>query len=210
LAERSRLTPNVSKEKDMMKTADLLSLFQKYRGDAIVVPGRGGRHWVNISTRPQLDVPLGDPAMGGHAGFAFGLAMALPHRKVVLFDSEGDLQMSLAVLMTIAEQKPANFYHFMLDNECYATTGGQPVPNAKNARYELIAQGAGYPRAFAFDDLGAFGNALPGILEQKGPVFVALKVAPEIENEAIGKRKRWMTRTRERAIADLREALKIA
>src|SRR3954468_20732685 len=189
----------------MFKTADMLNVFQKYRGDAIVVPGRGGRHWINISQKEKLDVPLGDPAMGGHAGFAFGLAMALPHRKVVLFDSEGDLQMSLGVLMTVAEQKPTNFYHFMLDNECYATTGGQPVPNAKDVHYDPIAKGAGYPRACPSDELDAFSKALPDILEQKGPVFVALKVVPEIENEAIDKRKRWMKRTREQAIRDLQQ-----
>ena len=194
----------------MFKTADMLQIFQKYRGDAIVIPGRGGRHWINISTRPNLDVPLGDPAMGGHAGFGLGLALALPQKKVILFDSEGDIQMSLGVLMTIAEQKPANFYHFMLDNECYATTGGQPVPNAKNVAYDVIAKGAGYPRAFAFDDLDAFAKALPDILEKKGPVFVALKVVPEIENEAIGQRRRWMTRTREQAIKDMQKELQIA
>ena len=46
----------------------------------------------------HLDVPLGDPAMGGHAGFALGLALAQPNRKVVLFDSEGDILMSLGML----------------------------------------------------------------------------------------------------------------
>src|SRR5687768_11591330 len=193
----------------MFYTADMLKIFQKHRGDAIVVPGRGGRHWIEISTNEKLDVPLGDPAMGGHAGFAFGLAMALPHRKVVLFDSEGDLQMSLGILMTVAEQKPANFYHFMLDNECYATTGGQPVPNAKNVAYDLIAKGAGYPRSFAFDELDAFSKALPDILEQPGPVFVAMKVVPEVENEAIGKRKRWRKRSQPQVVADLRQELRI-
>ena len=194
----------------MFKTADMLKIFDKHRGDAIVVPGRGGRHWIDISRKDTLDVPLGDPAMGGHCGFAFGLAMALPHRKVVLFDSEGDLQMSLGVLMSVAEQKPANFYHFMLDNECYATTGGQPVPNAKDVRYDLIAKGSGYPRAFAFSELDEFSKALPDILEQKGPVFVALKVVPEIENEAIGKRRKWMTRTRQQSIAAMRKEVGIA
>ena len=62
--------------------------------------------------------------------------------------------MSLGALPTIAEQAPKNFYHFMLDNECYATTGGQPVPNAKNVAYDVMARGAGYPQAFAFDDAG--------------------------------------------------------
>jgi thiamine pyrophosphate-dependent acetolactate synthase large subunit-like protein len=194
----------------MFKTADMLKIFDKYRGDAIVVPGRGGKFWIDISRKESLDIPLGDPAMGGHCGFAFGLAMAVPQRKVVLFDSEGDLQMSLSVLMSVAEQKPANFYHFMLDNECYATTGGQPVPNAKDVRYDLIAKGAGYPRAFAFSELGEFEKALPDILEQKGPVFAALKIFPEIENEAIGKRRKWMTRTRQQSIAAMRKEVGVA
>src|SRR5678815_2386361 len=162
----------------VFQTADMLRIFNAHRGDAIVVPGRGGPHWNKISTRPGRDVPLGDPAMGGHAGFALGLALARPADRVVLFDSEGDLPMSLGILPTVAELAPANFYHFMLDNECYATTGGQPVPNAKNVAYDQMALAAGYPRAFAFDDLGAFTKALPDILENKGPVFVAMKVKP--------------------------------
>lgn len=193
----------------MFPTADMLRIFQAHRGDAIVVPGRGGRHWAQISTRPNRDVPVGDPAMGGHASFALGLALALPAERVVLFDSEGDLLMSLGILPTVAEQAPANFYHFMLDNECYATTGGQPVPNAKNVAYDAVARGCGYPRAYAFDQLDDFAAALPGILAQPGPVFVALKVTPEVENVPIGQRPRWQTRTRVRVIEDLRAELGI-
>ena len=192
----------------MFDTSEMLKVFAKYRGDAIVVSGRGGKHWINISDT-ALDIPLGDPAMGGHCGFAFGLAMALPQRKIILFDSEGDLQMSLGILVSVAEQKPTNFYHFVLDNECYATTGGQPVPNAQNVKYDLIALGAGYPRAFAFDQLDALSKALPDILEKKGPVFVAMKVKPEIENEAIGNRRRWRTRSQPQVVADLKKELRI-
>src|SRR5438045_4923050 len=108
--------------------------------------------------------------MGGHAGFGLGLALARPELKLVLFDSEGDILMSLGILATIAEQAPANFYHFMLDNECYATTGGQPVPNAANVAYDVIARGAGYPRAVCFTELSEFSRSLPGILAQQGPV----------------------------------------
>ena len=193
----------------MMQTAEMLKAFARHRGDAIVISGRGGRHWINISEGPY-DMPLGDPAMGGHSGFGLGLALALPHRKVVLFDSEGDLQMNLGVLITAAEQKPANFYHFLLDNECYATTGGQPVPNAKNVKYEELARAAGYPRVFAFTELDPLAKALPDILENKGPVFVAMKVVPEIENEAIGHRRKWRVRSQPQVVADLKKALQIA
>ena len=194
----------------MMRIAEALEAFRPYREDAIVVPGRGGRYWVEQSGNEKLDAPLGDPAMGGHAGFALGLALARPERKLVLFDSEGDILMSLGMLATIAEQAPANFYHFLLDNEVYATTGGQPVPNAKNIAYDRLALAAGYPRAHAFDEIGDLARELPAILSRPGPAFVALKVYPEVENEPIGRRRRWQTRSRDQVLADLRGELGIA
>jgi pyruvate/2-oxoacid:ferredoxin oxidoreductase beta subunit len=194
----------------MMDTVEVLKLFNQHRGDAIVVPGRGGRLWVDITTRPNLDLALGDPAMGGHGAFAFGLAMARPERKVVVFDSEGDVQMGLGILLSIAEQRPTNFYHFMLDNECYATTGGQPVPNAKNAAYDVIARGAGYPCTHTFDQLDEFAKQLPKILSEPGPVFVALKVLANVQNKPIGQRPKWMTRARDQQIRDLQRELGIA
>ncbi len=194
----------------MINIVELLKLFQQHRGDAIVIPGRAGRFWVDISTCPSRDLALADPAMGGHAAFAFGVALAQPAQKVVLLDSEGDVQMGMGILATIAEHRPANFYHFLLDNECYATTGGQPVPNAKQVAYDVIARGAGYATAYAYNNLESVAVNLKRILAERGPVFVALKVAPEIQNQPIGKRKRWMSRTRDQQIADLQRELGIA
>ena len=193
----------------MLPMGEMLKIFQQYRGDAIVIPGRGGRHWTDISTKPNRDVPMGDPAMGGCASFALGLALAQPDKKVVVFDSEGDLLMNLGILATIAEQQPKNFYHFLLDNECYATTGGQPVPNANNVAYDVIARGAGYPQAFAYDNLESLAANIQSILSRPGPVFVAMKVVPEIENIPIGRRKRWRTRSREEVLKSLQEELGI-
>jgi phosphonopyruvate decarboxylase len=190
----------------MMHTADVLKVFAEHRGDAIVISGRGGRHWMQISDT-ALDLPLGDPAMGGHSGFGLGLALAQPDKRVVLFDSEGDILMSLGQLPTIAEQAPANFYHFILDNGVYATTGGQPVPGAKNVDYAAIARASGYPRAHSFSVLDDFSRELPGILAAPGPVFVALKVLPEVENTPIGQRVRWRKRTADKVVGDVRDAL---
>ncbi len=194
----------------MMDTADVLKAFGRHRGNAVVVPGRGGRHWVEISDKPNRDVPLGDPAMGGHASFAMGLALAQPGEKIVLFDSDGDIQMSLGILATIAEQQPKNFYHFMLDNECDATTGGQPVPNAQTIAYHDVARACGYPRAYAYDNLESFSTDVGRILDEPGPVFVWLKVRPEIENQPIGSRSQWRTRSQVQVVKDLKKELGIA
>lgn len=190
----------------MMHTADLIEAFARHRGDAIVISGRGGRHWIQHSDT-ALDIPLGDPAMGGHAGFGLGLALAQPGKRVVLFDSEGDILMSLGQLPTIAEQAPANFYHFVLDNEVYATTGGQPVPGSKVVDYAGIARSSGYPRAMNFSDIDAFTHALPGILGAPGPVFVSCKVYPEVENTPIGQRVRWRKKSAAEVVRGLRGAL---
>jgi thiamine pyrophosphate-dependent acetolactate synthase large subunit-like protein len=190
----------------MMHTADLLKAFAPHRGDAIVISGRGGRHWIGISDT-VMDIPLGDPAMGGHAGFGLGLALAQPGKRVVLFDSEGDILMSLGQLATIAEQAPANFYHFILDNEVYATTGGQPVPGAKIVDYAGLAKAAGYPTAVNIAELDDFTTRLPGLLATRGPVFCALKVHPEVENTPIGQRVRWRRKSADKVVADLRGAL---
>jgi thiamine pyrophosphate-dependent acetolactate synthase large subunit-like protein len=193
----------------MIDTAEMLKVFNRYRGDAIVVPGRGGRHWVEISGRRNRDVELGDPAMGGHASFALGLALAQPREKIVLFDSDGDVQMGMGILATIAEQRPRNFYHFMLDNEVYATTGGQPVPNAGTLAYDGLARACGYPRAYACDNLETFSINVERILAEPGPVFVWLKVRPEIENKPIGSRSQWRKRSQSQVVADLRKELGI-
>ena len=114
------------------------------------------------------------------------------------------------MLATIAEQAPANFYHFLLDNEIYATTGGQPVPNARKIAYDKLALAAGYPHAHAFTEATDLQREIGGILSRPGPVFVWLKVYPEVENEPIGRRSRWQTRTRDQVLADLRTGLGIA
>jgi len=193
----------------MMDTAEMLKSFNRHRGNAIVVPGRGGRHWVKLSDQPNRDLPLGDPAMGGHASFALGLALALPKERVVLFDSEGDVQMGMGILATIAEQQPRNFYHFMLDNQCYATTGGQPVPNATAIAYDAIARACGYTRVNAYDNLESFAINVGRILSEPGPVFTWLKVRPEVESQPIGARSKWRTRSQVQAILDLRRELGI-
>ena len=191
----------------MMETAEVLKVFAKHRGDAIVIPGRGGRHWVQISSRPNLDLPVGDPAMGGHASFALGVALAQPERKVVVFDSEGDLLMGLGSLATIAEQQPRNLCHLLLDNGCYATTGGQPVPNAQSVAYDALARAAGYGQTYRFDNLETFAIEIRRVLDATGPVFVWLKILPEVENRPIKERTKWQNRSREEVITSLRREL---
>ena len=193
----------------MIDAKDVFKAFQEHRGDTIVsAAGTAGRHWRDFSTNERRDISLGG-AMGQTTSAALGLALGLPDEKVVLFDAEGSLLMNLGALASIAGMKPKNFYHFLLDNECYATTGGQPVPNSQDIDYAVMAQGAGYAATYNFDDLEEFSTSVGEIMEQTGPVFVAIKVVPEVENAPIGLRERRPTRGRAETINTLREELGI-
>ncbi len=194
----------------MLNPVDIFNAFNAHRGDAIVsVTGTAGRHWGDISEDPNRDIALGG-AMGHTTSAAFGLALGLPDEKVVLFDAEGSLLMNLGVIASIAGKKPANFYHFVLDNECYATTGGQPVPNSAEIDYAAMAKGAGYASAYNIDDLEEFAGSIESIMQEQGPVLVAMKIQPEIQNLPIGLRERRVTRSRTETIDDLRAELGIA
>ncbi len=193
----------------MFNAADMFKAFAKHRGKAIVIPtGTSGRHWRTNSTNEKRDAALGG-SMGQTTSACLGLALGLPNEKVCLFDSEGALLMNLGIMATIAGKQPKNFYHFLMDNECYATTGGQPVANAQNIDYAGLAKSAGYAATYHFDNLEDFTTNVGKILTQTGPVFISMKIKPEVENEPIGRRVRVPARPRAQVISDLRQDLGI-
>ena len=193
----------------MIEAIKVFETFQKHRGNSIVhVQGTSGYHWNDITQNPNRDINF-DDAMGQSTSAIFGLALGLKNEKVVHFDTEGALLMNLGVLASIAGKRPKNFVHFLLDNECYATTGGQPVPNAEYIDYAQMAAAAGYPVTYNFTDLEELTTSMEKIMNTKGPVFVAIKINPEIENLPMGLRENHHTRTILQTINDLRKELNI-
>ncbi len=194
----------------MIKSTDVFRVFEPHRGKSIVTTsGTAGRNWADSSKNPERDISMGS-AMGQTTSAAFGLAMGLPDEKIVLFDSEGALLMNLGVLASIAGKQPKNFVHFLLDNEVYATTGGQPVPNNTNIDYAGMAKAIGYASVHHFEDLEDFATQVESIMSEEGPVFISIKVIPEIENMPVGMRERRPSRSRPETIADLRQELGIS
>ena len=193
----------------MIEAKKVFEAFQEHRENAIVaVQGTSGHHWNEITTNPNRDISLGG-AMGQSTSAVFGLALGLENEKVFHFDTEGALLMNLGVLASIAGKRPKNFVHFLLDNGCYATTGGQPVPNGEDINYAQMAAAAGYSATYNFSDLEELTTSLEEIMNTEGPVFVAIKINPEIENLPMGLREKRKSRSRAQTINDLRKELNI-
>jgi len=114
-------------------------------------------------------------SMGQVASIALGLAMTRPERVVAL-DGDGNLLMGFGALALIGGLRPPNLYHLVLDNGCYATTGGQPALS-QQVDLAAAASGCGYPwsrRCLAGGDARA---AMESWLAAPGPAFLGLAVS---------------------------------
>ena len=65
------------------------------------------------------------------------------------------------------------------------TSGFQPTPAAERLDFAAMALGAGYEAAYEIDDLGVLRERLPSILNERGPVLVALKVELETSRKEV-------------------------
>src|SRR5213593_4478020 len=79
-------------------------------------------------------------SMGLASSVGLGLALARPDLRVFVLDGDGSLLMNLGSLATIGLLRPANLMVVVMDNEEYATTGGQPTPTANGADLEAAAR----------------------------------------------------------------------
>jgi sulfopyruvate decarboxylase subunit beta len=79
-------------------------------------------------------------SMGLASSIGLGLALAKPDLRVIVLDGDGSLLMNLGSLATIGLLQPKNLLVIVMDNELYATTGGQPTPTARGADIAAAAR----------------------------------------------------------------------
>lgn len=159
-----------------MKRFDCLkSLAAMLDPDDIVVANVGpiSREWnaVRPSEANLLQVNLGVCAAVG-----LGVAITLPHRRVVILDGDGNLLLNLASLADMANQGLKNVLHIVLDNETYEGGGGLPSATAGKADLALIAKGAGIENARVVTAHDAFEKAAGEALGSAGHHFIVAKV----------------------------------
>lgn len=127
-----------------MQRFDCLKAVAGDARDALAVcTGWGAREWWAV--RPSGG-NLKTRTLGLVSSVAAGLALALPHRKVIAIDGDGAFLMNLCGLPTIARQSPPNLIHLLFDNEVYEASGGTATAS-RVADAVTLATGAGYKNA---------------------------------------------------------------
>src|SRR6188508_1885683 len=129
-------------------------------GDAAIVASLGHPAYDLFAAgdRPRNFYTWG--SMGLASSIGLGLALARPDVRVYVLDGDGSLLMNLGSLATIGLVQPANFVLVVMDNEQFATTGGQPTPTSRGADLDAVARAMRVPLTLTVRDGGALSAAL--------------------------------------------------
>ena len=80
---------------------------------------------VFAETGEDYDVFFMQGSMGLAPAIGLGMALNTP-LDVVVINGDGSLLMSMGTTHTLRDKGPANLYHYVLDNGCHESVGGQP------------------------------------------------------------------------------------
>lgn len=143
----------------------------------LVILSLGGAvdEWYNAAPHMR-EASLFQQQLGCVTGEAFGLAVGLPHRRIVSLDTDGGLLFNLGILATLGNEQPANLFVVVWDNEQYQSIGG-PVTHTAKGRVDLaaIARGAGVEKAFTAETLEEFDAHCAAGLAASEPYIVVAK-----------------------------------
>ena len=153
--------------------------------DELVVTSQSGQRieWSHLS---QHGGNLLVGMMGCAVGVGMGLALALPHRKVIVLDSDGSTLLSLFNLPTLGNLQPKNLVVYIFDNGVYSGSRiSYPTATSGNTDLEAMAKGAGIKNAMTIQELEHFKKDGLAALERNELGFVVCKVEESLMHREI-------------------------
>jgi thiamine pyrophosphate-dependent acetolactate synthase large subunit-like protein len=117
--------------------------------------------------------------MGMVTPVSFGLARALPRRRIIALDTDGGLLLAPSILPVVAAYMPKNLCVIVFDNEhLYGSRGGPSSQTAQGANLAAIAKGAGIQRSATIESTDLFANEFSRFKSVGGPAVLVCKVEP--------------------------------
>ena len=172
-----RGSPDKMREESLpLKRSDAIRvLSQCLAGDEYVIAttGKPSRELFSFADRQKNFYMQG--SMGHAASIGLGVALSKPDKKVVVLDGDGAVLMHLGVLSSVGHYKPENFYHVVLDNESYETTGDQDTTSSTTS-LEKVALDCGYRWAGEAREAGGLKESFVSMRMKPGPAFLRVKI----------------------------------
>ena len=168
-----------------MTRFDCMKVLAALLKDELVILSLGASvdEWYNAAPHMR-SASLFQQQLGCVTPQAFGLAVGLPHRRVISLDTDGGMMFNLGILATLANEQPKNLLIVVWDNECYQSIGGPPTHTA-GGRVDIarIAQGSGIDDAYTARDLEEFESHCRAGLKATTPYVIVAKVEPSVKQD---------------------------
>ncbi len=133
-----------------MKGADVISELKRILGDDDLIVSSNG----NVSRQAYHLLPGSQLYLRGSMGLpvsiGLGLALAQPEKTVIVLTGDGNFLMGLSSMSTVAYINPPNLKIIIIDNQLYATTGGQETSSSQ-IDYKTMIEGMGILNVKSFD-----------------------------------------------------------
>jgi sulfopyruvate decarboxylase subunit beta len=162
-----------------------LELLAAKMTDQLVVTSQSGQRieWSHLS-KHEGNLLVG--MMGCAIGVGMGLALALPHRKVIVLDSDGSVLLSLFNLATLGNLQPKNLAIYVFDNGVYSGSRiSYATATSGNTDLEAMAKGAGIKSARTIRELEEFKNQGVDALAGNELAFFVCKVEESLMHREI-------------------------
>lgn len=115
--------------------------------------------------------------MGMVTPVAFGLARALPTRRIIALDTDGSLLLAPSILSVVGAYQPKNLCILVFDNEqLYGSRGGPASQTAHGADLAAIARGAGIGTSASVDSTDGFAGEFSRFVSTNGPSLIVCKI----------------------------------
>ena len=146
--------------------------------DDLCISSLGGLHqdWWNHAA------PIGNTfnpiILGSITTTALGLALALPHRRVLALETDGSVLMNTGALCTLGSQRPGNLTVVVMDNGIYEIIGGAPTLTSQNTDLAKMATGAGCINAVTVRDVDGLQREFKKMWTDNEMGYIVAKLEP--------------------------------
>ena len=164
---------------------ECLELLAARMTDQLVVTSQSGQRieWSHLS-KHEGNLLIG--MMGCAIGVGMGLALALPHRKIIVLDSDGSVLLSLFNLATLGNLRPKNLVIYVFDNGVYSGSRiSYPTATSGNTDLEAMAKGAGVANAHTIRNIEQFKEKGIAALARDELGFFVCKVEESLMHREI-------------------------
>lgn len=144
----------------------------------LCISSLGGLHQDWWNSAPPVGNTFNPIILGSITTTALGLALALPHRKVLALETDGSVLMNTGALCTLGSQRPGNLTVVVMDNGIYEIIGGAPTLTSQNTDLAKMAAGAGCINSITVRDVGSLQREFQKMWNDNEMGYIVAKLEP--------------------------------